>query len=429
MERNLIAQVKPGETNKIQGFVENLRNKRTMAFLVIRDHTGRIQVTVEKEKSPELAAIVDQLTVESVVTCVGPVVENSYVKMGGIEMLPESMEILSVAEPLPITKDAAIDSRLDYRWIDLRSDRNALIFKAQTEMVAAMRNFLLNRGFMEIHTPKLIGAASESGSDVFELKYFDRKAYLSQSPQFYKQMAMAAGFDRIFEVGPVFRAEKSFTNKHATEFTGFDLEMSYITSFQDVMAIEAELLQDALMHVKEKYGDAIRELFGLETIVPTLPFPQMKLADVYKELEARYGYTCPDSEKNDLTTDAEHLCAKLSMDKFGHEFLFVTDYGPEKRAFYHMRDEKGMPLGYDLIWRGTEITTGAQREHRYPQLRAQADEKGLGEDVKFYMDFFRYGCPPHGGFGLGVDRLTMLLLGIPIKEVMFLFRGPNRIAP
>lgn len=429
MERNLIAQVKIGETNRIQGFVENLRNKRTMAFLVIRDHTGRIQVTIEKEKHPDLAALVDQLTVESVVTCVGPVVENSYVKLGGVEMLPEAMEILSIAEPLPITRDAAIDARLDYRWLDLRSDRNTLIFKAQTELVAAMRAFLLQRGFMEIHTPKLIGTASESGADVFELKYFDRKAYLAQSPQFYKQMAMAAGFDRIFEVGPVFRAEKSFTNKHATEFTGFDLEMSYIDSFRDVMTIEAELLQDALRHVKEKYGEQIKELFGLETIVPTLPFPEMKLADVYKELEERYGYTCPDSEKNDLTTDAEHLCAKLSMDKFGHEFLFVTDYGPEKRAFYHMRDEHGMPLGYDLIWRGTEITTGAQREHRYEQLRAQADEKGLGDDVKFYMEFFRYGCPPHGGFGLGVDRLTMLLLGIPIKEVMFLFRGPNRITP
>ena len=429
MERNLIAKVAVGEVNKIQGFVENLRNKRTMAFLVIRDHTGRIQLTIEKEKHPELAALVDQLTVESVITAVGPVVENSFVKMGGIEMLPEEMEILSVAEPLPITKDAAIDSRLDYRWIDLRSDKNLLIFKAQTELVAAMRQFLLNRGFLEIHTPKLIGAASESGADVFELKYFDRKAYLSQSPQFYKQMAMAAGFDRIFEVGPVFRAEKSFTNKHATEFTGFDLEMSYIDSFRDVMQIEAELLQDALKHVKEKYGEQIKELYGLETVVPTLPFPEMKLQDVYKELEERYGYTVDDSEKNDLTTEAEHLCAKLSMDKFGHEFLLVTDYGPEKRAFYHMRDEHGMPLGYDLIWRGTEITTGAQREHRYPQLRAQADEKGLGEDVKFYMDFFRYGCPPHGGFGLGVDRLTMLLLGLSIKDVMFLFRGPNRITP
>ncbi len=429
MERNLIANVVVGENNKIQGFVENLRNKRTMAFLVIRDHSGRLQVTIEKEKNPELAAIVDQLTVESVVTCIGPVVENSYVKLGGKEMLPEQMEILSIAEPLPISKDAAIDSRLDYRWVDLRSDRNTLIFKAQTELVASMRAFLLEKGFMEIHTPKLIGAASESGSDVFELKYFDRKAYLSQSPQFYKQMAMAAGFDRIFEVGPVFRAEKSFTNKHATEFTGFDLEMSYITSFKDVMAFEAELLQAALKAVQEKYGDQIKELFGLDTIVPTLPFPEMKLADVYKELEERYGYTVDESEKDDLTTDAEHLCAKLSMDKFGHEFLFVTDYRPEKRAFYHMRDENGMPLGYDLIWRGTEITTGAQREHRYEQLRKQADEKGLGEDVKFYMDFFRYGCPPHGGFGLGVDRLTMLLLGIPIKEAMFIFRGPNRVSP
>ena len=236
MDRSLIANVKIGEVNKLQGFVENIRNKRTMAFLVLRDYTGRIQLTVEKEKYPEVAAVVDQLTVESVITAEGPVVENSYVKMGGVEMLPERMHIESIAEPLPISKDAAIDSRLDYRWIDLRSDRNTLIFKAQTCLVAAMRNFLLERNFLEIHTPKLIAAASESGADVFELKYFDR----------------------IFEVGPVFRAEKSFTNKHATEFTGFDLEMSYITSFRDVMAIEAELLQAALKAVKEQYGDQIK---------------------------------------------------------------------------------------------------------------------------------------------------------------------------
>lgn len=429
MERSLIAKVKKGETNKVQGFVENIRNKRTMAFLVLRDYSGRIQLTVEKEKAPEIAALVDQLTVESVISVEGPVVENAYVKLGGVEMLPEKLTIESIAEPLPITKDAAIDSRLDYRWVDLRSDKNLLIFKAQTEMVAAMREYLLKEDFLEIHTPSLIGAASESGSDVFELKYFDRKAYLAQSPQFYKQMAMAGGFDRIFEVGPVFRAEKSYTNKHATEFTGFDLEMSYINSFRDVMDIEARLLQYALTKVKEKYGEEIKALYGLDVVVPTLPFPEMKLQDVYAELEARYGFTVPEAEKNDLTTDAEHLCAKLSMEKFGHEFLFVTDYRPEKRAFYHMRDENGNPLGYDLIWRGTEITTGAQREHRYEQLKKQAEEKGLGEDVKFYLEFFRYGCPPHGGFGLGVDRLTMLLLGLSIKEVEFLFRGPNRLTP
>ena len=429
MQRSLIAQAPAGERVRLQGFVENIRNKRTMAFLVLRDDTGRIQLTVEKEKLPEVAAAVDQLTVESVITAEGVIVENSYVKLGGREMLPDMIRVESIAEPLPISRDAAIDSRLDYRWIDLRSDKNLLIFQAQTVMVNAMRQYLLDRRFIEIHTPKLIGAASESGSEVFELKYFDRKGYLSQSPQFYKQMAMAAGFDRIFEVGPVFRAEKSYTNKHATEFTGFDIEMSYIESFRDVMQVEAELLTAALTAVKERFGDQIKEMYGLDVVVPTLPFPEMKLADVYKELEERYGYTVDDSEKNDLTTDAERLCAKLSMDKFGHEFLFVTDYGPEKRAFYHMRDENGNPLGYDLIWRGTEITTGAQREHRYEQLRRQADEKGLGKDVQFYMEFFRYGCPPHGGFGLGVDRLTMLLLGLSIKETEFLFRGPNRIEP
>ncbi len=429
MERSLISEVKIGERNRIQGFVENLRNKRTMAFLVIRDYTGSMQVTVEKGQNPELDALVDQLTVESVVSVEGKAVKNEYVKLGGVEILPDSMTIESVAEPLPLTKDAAIDVRLDYRWLDLRSQKNLLIFKVQTCMVAAMREYLLKRKYLEIHTPKLIGAASESGSDVFELKYFDRKGYLSQSPQFYKQMAMAAGFDRIFEVGPVFRAEKSFTNKHATEFTGFDIELSYITSFRDVMDEEAGLLQYALRAVKEAYGEQIKALYGKEIIVPELPFPSMKLKDVYAELKERYGYTVEESEMNDLTTDAEHLCARLSMDKFGHEFLFVTDYGPEKRAFYHMRDENGNPLGYDLIWRGTEITTGAQREHRYDRLKKQADEKGLGEDVKFYLEFFRYGCPPHGGFGLGIDRLTMLIFGLSIKETEFLFRGPNRITP
>lgn len=436
MERTYAAQVRGADEIKVCGFVENIRNKSKMAFIVLKDITGKVQITVEKGEDEALDNAVNQITLDSVITVIGKAVESEYVKLGGVEIYPKQIIIESLAAPLPIDREArkghersSIDQRIDYRWIDLRTDANQLMFKAQTVMINAMREFLLARRFMEIHTPKLIGAASESGADVFEVKYFDRKAYLAQSPQFYKQMAMASGFERIFEVGPVFRAEKSFTNKHATEFTGFDLEMSYITSFRDVMAIEAELLQAALKRVKEKYSEQIKELFGMETIVPTLPFPEMKLQDVYKELEERYGYTCDESEKNDLTTDAERLCAKLSMDKFGHEFLFVTDYGPEKRAFYHMRDEHGMPLGYDLIWRGTEITTGAQREHRYEQLRKQADEKGLGEDVRFYMDFFRYGCPPHGGFGLGVDRLTMLLLGIPIKEVMFLFRGPNRITP
>ncbi|MBE5813394.1 MAG: aspartate--tRNA(Asn) ligase [Clostridiales bacterium] len=423
-----ISQVKVGEINEIQGFVQNIRNKRTMAFLVLRDATGELQLTIEKEKSEEMAALVDQLTLESVITVKGMIVENSYVKLNGIEMLPDSMRIESLAEAIPLNEEANIDVKMDYRWIDLRAKKNLLMFKVQTYMVRCMRDFLLEKDFIEIHTPKLIGAASESGSDVFEVKYFDRNAYLSQSPQFYKQMAMASGFEKIFEVGPVFRAEKSFTNKHATEFTGFDLEFSNIESMYDVMKMEEDMLTYMLTKMKEKYGEEIKELFGLEVIAPTQPFPIMKLADVYTELKERYGYDVSDTQKGDLTTDAERLCQKLAKDKFDHEFLFITDYDAKDRAFYHMRKD-GIPQGYDLIWRGTEITTGAQREHRYEILKQQADEKGLGKDVEFYLNFFRYGCPPHGGFGIGVDRMTMLLLGTVIKESMFLFRGPNRLTP
>ena len=430
------------EVVKVQGFVENIRNSKAMAFIVLKDITGKIQITLEKEPNPQLAEIVDTITQDSVITVSGKAVKNEYVKMGGIEILPEEILVESIANALPIVRKdipatkkkqaverSSIDQRIDYRWIDLRTDENQLMFKVQTVLVNALRQYLLKKNFIEIHTPKLIGAASESGADVFEVKYFDRKAYLAQSPQFYKQMAMAAGFERIFECGPVFRAEKSFTSKHTTEFTGFDLEFSYITSFRDVMKMEEELLKAALTEVKAAYGDQIQELFGKEVIVPETPFPVVKLRDLYDALEKEFGYSVPESEKGDLTTEAEKLSYEWVKKHYNHEFLFVTDYDAEKRAFYHMRDENGVPQGYDLIWRGVEITTGAQREHRYDVLKKQAQEKGLDKDVEFYLEFFAYGCPPHGGFGIGIDRLTMLLLGLPIKEAMFIFRGPTRLTP
>ena len=428
MERTYIKDVTPGVC-KISGFVENFRNKKNMAFIVVKDITGKLQVTVIKEEHPEFSEMLDKLTIHSVVTFEGEVVESEYVKLGGKEMYPTTMRIESIAEALPIKDDSDIDVKMDFRWIDLRREKNQVMLEMQTTLTAAMREFLLSKNFVEIHTPKLIAAASESGSDVFEVKYFDTTAYLAQSPQFYKQMAMAAGLERIFETGPVFRAEKSYTNKHATEFSGFDLEFSYVESFEDVMKMEEELLAYAFEKVSEKHGEKIKELFGLEVIVPSLPFPRMKLRDVYAELEERYGYSVPEEMKGDLTTDAERLTKKLCQEKYGHEFLFITDYDAKERAFYHMRDENGVPQGYDLIWRGVEITTGAQREHRYDVLRAQAAEKGLDEDVKFYLEFFKYGCPPHGGFGLGIDRLTMLFCDMSIKEVEFLFRGPNRLTP
>ena len=444
MERVYLGEIRQHLEKPIllQGFVENFRDGKAMAFLVLKDITGKAQVTIEKEKHPEMLDTLSQITQDSVVSVIGTAFESEYVKLNGIEILPDEIRIESVAAALPIQREeipatkkrpgvprSGIDERLDYRWIDLRTEKNQLIFKAQSLMAAAMREYLLERGFMEIHTPKLIAAASESGSDVFEVKYFDRSAYLAQSPQFYKQMAMASGFDRIFEVGPVFRAEKSYTSKHTTEFTGFDLEFSYITDFRDIMKMEEVLLTYALGKVKEKFGDQIKEQFGLEVIVPDKPFPVVTLAELYAGLKEDFGYEVPESEKGDLTTDAERMSYDWSMKHYGSEFLFVTDYSAEKRAFYHMRDENGVPQGYDLIWRGTEITTGAQREHRYEILKAQAEEKGLADDVKFYLEFFKYGCPPHGGFGLGLDRLTMLLCGLHINEAMFLFRSPKRLTP
>ena len=420
-----------------EGFVDAIRDIKWVQFVVLRDNTGKVQMTIEKslESNKEMVELISTLPLESTVKVNCKVVMNPNVKLNGMELIPTKIEVTSKSEnELPFNykdlENVNLDTRLDYRFIDLRNEKNMKIFEIQSTIVRYMREYLYNHKFTEIHTPKLIGAASESGSEVFEVKYFDRKAYLAQSPQFYKQMAMASGFNRVFEVAPCFRAENSNTSRHATEFTSFDVEFSYINSFNDVMNLEAEMLAYALSKTNEEWKDDIKNIFGTEIKVPTLPFPKMALKDVYKELEERYGYVVAESEKIDLTTEAEKLVYKLAQDKFDHEFMFITDYPADKRAFYHMRDENGILQGYDLIWKGMEITSGAEREHRYDKLLASAKEKGLGEDVKFYLEFFKYGCPPHGGFAIGVDRLTMLILGVPtIKESQFLFRGPNRLNP
>ena len=425
-----INELKENETATISGLVDKVRNTKYMVFVVLRDITGHIQVSIEKKENEELATKVAEITIGSFISFTGKKVLSEYVKDGGCEFIPNQVEVLSLADISPIEDNANIDTKMDYRWLDLRTDKNTLIFKIQSYLVQVMREYMYQNNFIEIHTPKLIGAASESGSSVFEVKYFDRLAYLAQSPQFYKQMAMSSGFDRIFEVAPAFRAENSNTNRHATEYTSFDLEFSYINSYKDVMIMEENLIKYSLSKVKEKYGDIIKEVFGKEVVVPTGNFPVIKLNDLYKELHNRYGYEIPKEDVGDLNAETESLASRYAMEEYNSEFIFITDFSPEKRAFYHMRDEKGTPLGYDLIWRGTEITTGAQREHRYEQLKKQAEEIGLGEDVKFYLEFFKYGCPPHGGFAIGVDRLTMLLLGLShIREAMFLFRSPNRLNP
>ena len=433
MKRVLLKNIKLGEVNHVAGFVENIRNKKSMCFIVLKDVSGKLQLTIEKAKHPELEEVLAQITNDSVIEAEGLIVSSEYVKLNGMEMYPDTIKIDSIAAPNPIVapkgEETNIDLRLDYRWVDLRTDKNTLMFKVQSCFVNSMREFLNQNEFTEIHTPKLIGAESESGAGVFKVEYFNTNAFLAQSPQFYKQMAMASGLERIYETGPVFRAEKFASRKHSTEFTSFDLEFSYIESYEDVMTMEENLVTYALEKVSRQYGKEIKEVFGIDVVVPTKPFPRIDLHDLYDELEARYGYKVPESEKGDLTTEGERMCKQFAQDKYGHEFLFVTGYSKENRAFYHMRDEKGVPCGYDLIWKGCEITTGAQREHRYDILKAQAAEKGLGKDIEFYLEFFKYGVPPHGGFAIGVDRMTMLIFNVGIKEAEFIFRGPDRLNP
>ena len=429
MRRTLINELIENEETKISGWAKKVRDTKYMIFVVLEDRSGSIQVSIDKEKNKDLVKEMEGVLPDSVLEFEGTMVLSEYVKQGGKEFLPTKVTILSKAEALPLEENANIDTRLDYRWLDLRSKKNNIMMKVQSEFVKGMREFLYSQDFTEIHTPKLIGTASESGSEVFEVEYFDRKAYLAQSPQFYKQMAIASGLERVFEVAPAFRAENSNTYRHATEFTSFDLEFAYPENLEDVMDFEEDLLIAGLTKVKEKYENEINELFNTEVIIPTKPFPRIKLEDLYKELNERYGYEIPKEDIGDMNNETEKLTTKFALEVYGSEFIFVTNYSKTKRPFYHMRDGE-TPIGYDLIWRGTEITTGAIREHRYDILKKQSEEKGLTKDVEFYLEFFKYGCPPHGGFALGVDRLTMLLLCIPsLKEEMFVFRGPNRLNP
>jgi aspartyl-tRNA synthetase len=416
-----------GSTVTIAGWVQALRLQRAMQFVLVRDHTGTVQVTHRRDGGP-LEALLDSLTAESAVRVTGRVVANPIVSLGGLELVPETVTVESLAAvPLPVDDRTGPEGRLDWRFLDLRRRPAArLAFEVQTTVERAMREFAYSAGCTELHTPKLMGTASESGAEVFSVDYFGGKAYLAQSPQFYKQTAIAGGVDRVFEIGPVFRAEPSFTSRHATEFTGVDAELAWITSVEDVMSFEERMLAHALSAAAAEHGDAIEEHFKVTVTVPSLPFPRLTLAEALAIAGTPSG-------RGDLDPAGERAVSAHIAAETGHEFAFVTEYPASVRPFYHMRQE-GRPevtASFDLLWQGLEITTGAQREHRYDVLLAQAAEKGLApEPMRSYLDCFRYGCPPHGGFGLGLNRLLMVLLGLDsIRDATFLFRGPNRLVP
>ncbi len=424
---------KVGEQVKVRGWVNALRDQKSVQFVILRDESGMAQAVLAKGDEPsELNVAVSALTAESAVTLTGTVVADERVKLGGLELRLEGLSVDSAAEPeLPIAPDSALDKRMDWRYLDLRRPDRRLIFEVQTAIERAMRDFWRLEEFIELHSPKLMASASESGAELFHVDYFEGDAYLAQSPQFYKQMAMAAGFGKVFEVGPVFRANPSFTSRHDTEFTSVDMEVSWIDSHEDVMRLEERWLAHVLGAVAESHGARINETFGTEVIVPTLPFPRVTLEQA-KELVAGAGHDVP-GPGHDLDPPTERALSALIKERHGHEFVFVTDYPASVRAFYHMRheDDPTLTKSFDLLWRGIEVTTGAQREHRHDRLLAQAADRGIEiGPIQYYLDFFRYGCPPHGGFGFGLTRLLMQMLGQDnVREVTFLYRGPHRLTP
>ena len=423
---------------RVHGWVRAIRDQKRIQFIIVRDHTGVAQATVERSEAKAATnQAIAALTRESAVTIDGRVVDNPVVRAGGLEVLIERVEVESLAEPLlPLDPSAAVEQnpevRANWRYLDLRRPESLLIFRVQTAAEHAMREYWTREGFLEIHSPKLMGSPSEGGAELFSLEYFGRPAYLAQSPQFYKQMAMAAGFDRVFEIGPVFRADPSFTTRHSTEFTGLDMEMSWIESHEDVMAFEERWLHYTIERVRAQFGDAVRETFGVEITLPEVPFPRVSMAEAQR-IVAERGHQLPPERRGDLDATGERLVSEHALERRGHEFVFVTDYPAEVRAFYHMRypEPPHLTKSFDLLWKGVEITTGAQREHRPEVLVRQAQERGLSlEPIQFYLDFFRFGCPPHGGFGAGLARMIMVMLGLGnLREATYLFRGPTRLQP
>jgi len=423
----------------VSGWVDTVRDQKKVQFVVLRDESGAVQLVNPRTTDADGVVVADEpatsisgLAQGTFVTVTGQLKHDERVKLGGIEIKLDTLTVVSAAIPeTPIAADSSLDKRMDWRFLDLRNPKQNLIFRIQTTFEHALRTYWIEHDFIELHTPKLMASASESRAELFEVGYFDTKAYLAQSPQFFKQMAQSAGFGKIFEVGPAFRADPSFTSRHSTEFTSIDSEISWIDSHEDVMQLHEDLMVAGFTAVKAKHGDEVKALFDVEVSVPTQPFPRIPLAEA-KEIVKSRGYEVP-RDDDDMDPEGERQIAAYVAETFGHEFVFLTDYASSIRPFYHMRHDgdQSVTKSYDLIFNGTEISTGAQREHRIEVLEAQAIEKGLDpKEIEGYLDFFRYGVPSHGGFGMGLARVLMLMLHqASIREVTYLFRGPTRLEP
>ncbi|MFW6035038.1 MAG: aspartate--tRNA(Asn) ligase [Halothermotrichaceae bacterium] len=418
-----------GDKVKIKGWVQNIRDLGMVSFLIIRDRSGLVQVVHEGESLPE------GLSRECVISIEG-VVKKEDRAVGGIEIHLSKFSILSetVGEMLPfeiskVNDDINEDIIYKHRAFSLRNSVYHNVFKIQAEIISAYRDFLRSKDFTEIMTPKIVASGTEGGTDLFSLEYFDKKAFLAQSPQFYKQMMVGAGYERVFEIGKAYRAEKHDTSRHINEYVSLDFEMGFIDSYQDIMNMETELLKYIIKSLKKNCS----KLFNLfKEKLPVIPevIPQITLKEAQRILKDKYNKKSP---ANNLDPEGEVLLYRWAKEKYDSEWVFVIRYPAKKRPFYTMydREKTEETLSFDLLFRGLEITTGGQRIHSYQLLTENMKKFGLvPENYQFYLDIFKYGMPPHGGLAIGLERLTMKLCGMDnIRQTSLFPRTRSRITP
>ena len=427
----LLEQAEAGAKVKVNGAVHTIRDMGTVAFVILRKREGLLQCVYEEGSADfELKDIKEAATVE-----VEGILEENEKAPNGIEIRMESVKILSEPEdemmPLAISKwklNTSLEAKLNYRSISLRNIRERAKFRIQEGLTRAFRDFLYSQEFTEIHTPKIGAKSAEGGANLFKLEYFHRPAVLQQSPQFYKQM-MVGVFDRVFETGPVFRAEKHNTKRHLNEYTSLDFEMGYIDSFEEIMAMETGFLQYAMNLLKTEYA---KEVQILKLDIPDVSKIPAVRFDVAKELVSQ-KYNRKIRNPFDLEPEEEALIGQYFKEEYGSDFVFVTHYPSKKRPFYAMDDPEDarFTLSFDLLFKGLEITTGGQRIHDYNMLVQKIEDRGMTQEgMEQYLDTFKHGMPPHGGLGIGLERLTMQLIGEEnVRETCLFPRDMNRLEP
>ena len=422
---NEVSKKDYGKKIRVAGWIEDIRNLGGIAFIILRDRAGRMQITAIKKQNPELFKEIVSLTRESVISAYGICQQNSKV-MNGWELLLEEMEVLAKAEtPLPMgvidKVNVDFDTRLDNRIIDLRRDEVKAIFMIRHAFIHYASDFLRKKGFVEVHTPKISASSSEGGTEVFKIDYFGRDAFLVQSPQLYKQMLMASGLDRVYEIAWYFRAEEHDTSRHLNESTAIDIEMAFIDSEEDVMKVAEELTDYAIQKILDENSEELDALH-VEVDLPSLPYPRISYDEVVEILQKEMDFKWGD----DLGTDEENLLAK----HLDYELYFIKDFPLEAKPFYAMPSGK-YARAFDLEYKGMEIASGAQRIHDYSLLAQRMNEFGMKtENFEDYLKAFRYGMPPHGGFGYGIERFLMRFLNLKnIRECILFPRDRKRLRP